>query len=379
MSFRDSKLAVVMGGGGARAAYQVGVLRSLARLHPDLEVPYLTGISAGAINAGHMANSTAALPEKVEALVALWSSLECKDVFEVSGPALLWHAARVSARFVMGARQTATPVQGLVNTAPLRRFLMKAMGTATGQLPGVARNLSSGKLRAVALTATRYNTGQTVTFFSGADIEAWERPQRRSQRTHLTVDHIMASAALPLFFPAVQIGADWFGDGGIRMVAPLAPALHMGADRILALSTRYGRTKEEANRPSFNGAPSPAQVLGVLHNAIFLDILDQDVIQMQRINALLRQLPEPKFGSLNEVRVMVVRPSRDLGRLADDFEPELPSAFRFLTRRLGTRQARSQDLLSTVMFQPNYVRRLIELGEEDGERRANELGEFLAD
>jgi len=100
---------------------------------------------------------------------------------------------------------------------------------------------------------------------------------------------------------------------------------------------------------------------------------------MQRINALLRQLPEPKFGSLNEVRVMVVRPSRDLGRLADDFEPELPSAFRFLTRRLGTRQARSQDLLSTVMFQPNYVRRLIELGEEDGERRANELGEFLAD
>lgn len=368
-----------MGGGGARAAYQVGVLRALARQYPELEIPFLTGISAGAINAAHMANGTASFAEKVEQLVELWSGLECKDVFEVSGPALFWRAARVLGRLVIGARQSSTPVQGVVNTAPLRKFLVRAMGSECGGLPGVAQNLASGKLRAVALTATRYNTGQTVTFFSGADIEAWERPHRRSRRTELNVDHIMASAALPLFFPAVEVDGDFYGDGGIRMVAPLGPAVHMGADRILAVSTRYGRSGLEADTPNFQGVPSPAQVLGVLYSAIFLDVLDQDAIQLQRTSDLLRQLPEERRAGLRDVRVLIVRPSRDLGTLADEFEPQLPKAFRFLTRRLGTRRARSQDLISTVMFQPDYVRKLIELGEEDGERRAEELAEFLAD
>ena len=379
MTASGSNLAVAMGGGGARAAYQVGVLRALARQYPELEIPFLTGISAGAINAAHMANGTASFAEKVEQLVELWSGLECKDVFEVSGPALFWRAARVLGRLVIGARQSSTPVQGVVNTAPLRKFLVRAMGSECGGLPGVAQNLASGKLRAVALTATRYNTGQTVTFFSGADIEAWERPHRRSRRTELNVDHIMASAALPLFFPAVEVDGDFYGDGGIRMVAPLGPAVHMGADRILAVSTRYGRSGLEADTPNFQGVPSPAQVLGVLYSAIFLDVLDQDAIQLQRTSDLLRQLPEERRAGLRDVRVLIVRPSRDLGTLADEFEPQLPKAFRFLTRRLGTRRARSQDLISTVMFQPDYVRKLIELGEEDGERRAEELAEFLAD
>ena len=370
-----------MGGGGARAAYQAGVLSGLARLRPDLEPPFLTGISAGAINAAHLANSISPFPKTAADLVALWESLECSDVFEVDTPALMWRALRVAGRMVIGARQGSTPVQGLVSTAPLVDTLKRALGSADGRLQGVQSNLQAGRLRAVALTATRYNTGQTVTFFQGAlgaGIEAWERPNRRSRSAELTVDHIMASSALPLLFPAIKVGADWYGDGGIRMVAPLAPALHLGADRILAISTRYGRSGVEADQPNFAGPPSPAQVLGVLYNATFLDALDQDAVQLGRLSALLDQLPRDQRGDLRTTRVLVVRPSRDLGALANEFESELPTLFRFLTRRLGTRRARSQDLLSTVMFQPGYTRRLIELGEEDAERRRDELLEFLS-
>jgi NTE family protein len=231
-------------------------------------------------------------------------------------------------------------------------------------------------LKAVALTTTCYSTGQTVTFVSGRDIESWRRPQRKAVPAELTVDHVMASAALPLFFPAVQIGDAYYGDGGIRIVAPLSPAIHLGARKILAISTRYQRTVEEADRPSFEGPPSPAQVLGILHNAIFLDMLDQDALTMARVNRLIAESPPEKRPGLREVELLVLRPSRDLGALANDFEPDLPPAFRYLTRRLGTRRARSQDMLSTVMFQPDYVRVLFELGLRDAERELGRIREF---
>jgi NTE family protein len=191
------------------------------------------------------------------------------------------------------------------------------------------------------------------------------------------VDHIMASAALPLFFPAVRIGDDWHGDGGIRLAAPLSPALHLGAGRIIAISTRYVGSRAEAEAPMTVGYPPPAQVLGVLMNAIFLDVIDQDVLRLERLNRLLRRLPEDQRDGLRIVDLLVLRPSRDLGRLARDYEPRLPRAFRVLTRALGTRQTLSPDALSLVMFQGDYLRRLIELGEEDAEARAEEIDRFI--
>lgn len=371
-----------MGGGGARSAYQVGVLRGIAKDFPELGIDYLNGVSAGAINTAFLANSELPFHETVDGLAALWSRLECADVFEVSGPALLGRALRVVARFVIGARQTSTPVQGLVDTEPLRQLLTDVLavpaGAPNGALVGVRRNLAKARLRAVALTATRYNTGQTVTFFDGAHIDRWERPQRRSEQTALGVEHIMASAALPLFFPAVEIDGNWYGDGGVRQIAPLAPALHLGADRMLAISTRHSRSGAEANVPTFDGPPSPAQVLGSLYSAIFLDMLDSDAHALERVNELLRMLPPDAPTDLRPVELLVLRPSQDLGKLADEFEAQLPSAFRFLTRRLGTKQARSQDLISTVMFQADYITRLIELGEADARDQREAISAFLA-
>ncbi|MBW3535174.1 MAG: patatin, partial [Gemmatimonadetes bacterium] len=220
-------------------------------------------------------------------------------------------------------------------------------------------------------------TGQSITWVEGEDIEEWERPQRSSRNTRLTVDHVMASTALPLFFPAVKLGDAWFGDGGMRLTAPLSPALHLGADRIIAISTRYDRTQSEADRPTVEGYPPPAQVVGVLMNSIFLDLLDADALRLERINQLLASLPEHERMGLRPVELLVLRPSVDLGRLSSQYEPELPPSFRFLTRGLGTRESESPDLLSLILFQPDYLRALMEIGEKDAEARSEEIEGFV--
>jgi NTE family protein len=165
----------------------------------------------------------------------------------------------------------------------------------------------------------------------------------------------------------------WYGDGGVRLAAPLSPALHLGANRILAISTRYDRTQVESDAPNVVGYPPPAQVLGVLLNAVFLDLVDQDAVRLERLNHLLEELPPDKREGMRPVDLLVVRPSRDLGRLAAEFEPQLPKAFRFMTRGLGTRETKSPDLLSMLMFQPDYIARLIEIGEADAETRRDQI------
>ena len=189
----------------------------------------------------------------------------------------------------------------------------------------------------------------------------------------------MASAALPIFFPAVPINGEYFGDGGIRLVAPLSPAIHLGARKILAISTRYNRSAIEANEPEVSGYPPPAQVMGVLLNSIFLDFFDQDALRLDRLNDLIDQVPPKGRGGLRPISLMILRPSMDLGRLANDFEPQLPKTFRFLTRGWGTRQTNSPDLLSLVLFQPDYVRRLICLGKTDAQARADEIEKFIGE
>lgn len=372
-------LAVVMSGGGARAAYQVGLLRHLARRWPELEIPIITGVSAGAVNAAMLARHHGTFAQAVEELTSLWLELMPERVFRVDPLSLAGKVVRAGLQLASGGAGPAQRMRGMVSTDPLRAFLEEALSPVGGELTGIDYNLARGRLKAAAIITTSYTTGQSVIWVQGRDIETWERPQRRSISCRLSVDHIMASTALPIFFPAVKVGSEWFGDGGIRLAAPLSPALHLGAHKVLAISTRYPSTRREADRRVVEGYPPPAQVLGVLYNAIFLDLIDQDVLRMERMNRLLKNLPEEKRLGMRVVDLLVVRPSQDLGRLARDYEPQLPSAFRFLSRGLGTRDARSADLLSMVMFQPDYLRTLIELGEADAEAQADRITEFMAD
>ena len=369
-------LALVMTGGGARGAYQVGVLRALARRFPGLGFPIITGVSAGAINAAHLAHHPGTLAQSLDDLHALWAGLSPERIFRVDVPALLRNMGGWGVQLAGGGVRE-TRVRGLVDTAPLWGLLKEVLKPRDGEITGIDENLARGTLKAVALGTTSYTTGQSVVWVQGREIETWTRPQRRAVQTKLRVEHVMASAALPLFFPAVQVGTHWYGDGGIRLTAPLSPALHLGAHKILVISNRYMKTEEEADTPVVAGYPPPAQVLGVLYNAVFLDLVDQDAMRMQRMNDVLRRLPAAERDGMRIVELLVMRPSRDLAAIAREYEPRLPRGFRLLTRGLGTRETASPDVLSLVMFQDDYIKRLIAIGEEDAERRADEMETFL--
>jgi len=342
-----------------------------------MELPIITGVSAGAINAAHIASHHGSFAQAVHELSGLWERLTVEDVFRVDTPSLAWIGIRWVFQLLSGGIGGPARVRGLVDTSPLRDFLSEALHAVDGELTGIQANLVRGRLKAVALSTSSYTTGQSVTWIQGSDIHEWERPQRRSRKTTLTVDHVMASAALPLFFPAIRIGKAWYGDGGIRLAAPLSPALHLGAGRILAISTRYDRTLDEADLPTVSGYPPPAQVIGVLLNSVFLDLLDQDALRLQRLNRLLAKLPPEQRDGMRIVRQLVMRPSVDLGRLANQFEPRLPRTFRFLTRGLGTRETASPDALSLLLFQPDYLCALMDIGEADADARADEIDAFL--
>lgn len=376
----DDALGLMLGGGGARGAYQAGVLRGIAARFPHLTFPILTGISAGAVNTIHLAAHEGTLAKAADDLIALWLALSPERVYDVRPTPLLRNTFRWGRRLMSGGIATGVePMRGMVNTEPLRQYLNLSLACGTnGTLPGIARNIARGALKAVALSATSYTTGQSVTWVQGRDVDLWQRPQRRTEAAQLAIEHVMASSALPMLFPAVKVGDEWYGDGGVRLTAPLSPALHLGASRILTISTKYLRTRAEADAPLTIGYPPPAQVLGVLYNAVFLDLIDEDILRLRKVNHLLKHLPPDQRDHMRIVDIFVLRPSVDLGKLAGAFEPRLPGLFRYLTRGLGTRKTASPDLISLILFQVDYLKRLIEIGEADAIAQSDAIEAFLA-
>ena len=385
MKPEHKSLALVFGGGGARAAYQAGFLRGLVRAFPELRPDILSGVSAGAINAAHLAVHPGPIGLAADKLVELWRGVTIDQVFRTDPASVGSLMLRWALRLVSGGSPAAgSPVRGMVDTEPLRAFLHRNLRAAPdGTLPGVAANIAAGRLDAASVTTTDYATARSISWVHGRQPPPlWRRPGRCGVSATLTVDHVLASCALPLFFPAVRIGDGWHGDGGIQLTAPLSPALHLGARRIIAISTRYLPTRRESDRAAATMAeyPPPATILGVLLDSIFLDALDHDAAVMHRINALLSRLPASAKTSsgLRPVDLLLVRPSVDLSAVANSYEHELPRFFRFATRGLGTRETRRADLLATLLFQPGYVARMIELGELDAEARRDEIASFLA-
>jgi NTE family protein len=371
-------LALVLSGGGARGAYQTGVLRCLARNLPGLRFSIITGVSAGAINASFMGAHAGDLSAAAGELCGIWTGLRVEDIFRVDTPSLAKHFTRWATRLASGGLAMAPAVRGLVDTKPLYGTIQRAAATVDGEIIGIQRNLESGRLKALALTGLNYATGQTVTWVQGRDFEPWNLPRHRSVHARISVDHVMASSSLPLFFPAVRLGNDWYGDGGVRLTTPLAPALRLGATRILAVSPHHEPTLEEMEGRKHQGYPPPAQVLGHLVDAIFLDVLDEDVRRLKSVNRLLEKLPPGEWGDVRKIDIRMIRPSVDLGELAAHYEPRLPTSFRYLVRSLGTRETNTNDFLSMVMFQEDYLRRLIEIGEADAETRLGAIRELVA-
>ncbi|MGD8599778.1 MAG: patatin-like phospholipase family protein [Gemmatimonadota bacterium] len=372
-------LGIVMTGGGARAAYQVGFLRCIARRFPELRIPYITGVSAGAINAGLLASHHGTFLQAVEELSELWATLTVADVFRTDLRSLAANAVNWIRQLSSGGKSTHQLGRALVDTEPLRAYLTEVLHAVDGELTGIRYNIDRGHLKAVAISTTSYTTGRSVIWIQGDDVRMWNRPHRQPRQVTINVEHIMASAGLPLFFPATEIDGAWYGDGGMRMLTPLSPAVHLGARHIIAVSTRYDRTVAEAEETNVSGYPPPAQVMGLLMNSVFLDTLDYDVFRLERLNRLMSKLPRKDREGLVPIRLLTLRPSVDLGKLAGRFEQQLPRGVRFLTRGLGTKETRSPDFLSLILFQQDYLRTLIDLGEQDAEARCEEIEAFLSD
>ncbi len=366
---------LVLSGGGARSAYQVGVLSYLAEKAPEVTFPIITGVSAGSINAAFLAGFRGDPSEGMQELARCWCSLTIERVFHselrylgVSGLRWIW---------TLGGAGTSLgpPVKGLVDTNPLREFLVENLDPE-----GIQENVDEGRLRAVGITATNYDTGQTITFVQGGpDVRSWERVRRCGVREDVGVEHVMASGSLPLIFPAVEIGGAHYGDGSIRQSAPLAPAIHLGASRLLAVSTRYAATSVEIKSRQTVGYPQPAQIISMLFNTVFLDTLEADVERLNRLNKVLAALPagEPVPDGLRPIDILVLRPSTDLGKLAAEYKGKLPRSLRFMLRGLGAHRVQRPDILSYLLFESPYVGRLIELGYEDALSQWSEIEAFF--
>jgi len=366
--------ALVLSGGGARGAYQVGVLRQIARQHPEFSFPVITGVSAGAINAAFIASHRENLPEATEQLAQRWSTLTTSTVMRTDVPSLLGNALRIAGTVATGGARIAPTTRGLVDTRPLRRFLETLV-----KPENIDANIRDGRLQALAVSATSYRTGDSVTFVQGSPETAmWSRFRRRSRADGIGVDHVLASAAIPLFFPAWQVEGEYFGDGSLRQPYPLAPAVHLGADRVLAVSSRFVSTAQ-AHAKEPGAYPSTARILGLMLNSIFLDQLDGDAERLERVNELLQRVDPKQRWRLpeREVELLVLRPSRDIGRMAALYERKLPRALRHLVRGLGTRRGSGSDLLSYLLFVPEFLSDLIELGERDAEVNRARISRFM--
>lgn len=372
---REVSQALVLSGGGARAAYQVGCLRHIARAIPEYRPNILTGVSAGAINAVHLAGYRGDWLDAVEKLRTLWLRLETHKVYHADFRHVSRRVLHWGLRVLSGGRLGRGDVRGMVDNSPLEQFLRANLLEENGSVVGIHENLQEAVIEALAIITTNYASGRSEAWVQSANNALWQRGQLLSKPAEISVPHILASAALPMFFPAVSLNGQWHGDGGIRLSAPLSPAMHLGADRILAVSPR-AQTRPDGQFGS-NSYPSPAQIAGVLLNSVFLDLLDFDALQMQRINGLLETLPESEWDGFRPVDVMVLRPKEDLGELARAHELELPKAFRFFQQGLGDKREPSADALSMVMFEPEYLGLLMELGERDAAERSDEIRSFL--
>jgi NTE family protein len=374
----NTGLGLAMTGGGARAAYQVGVLRYICKTHEEFRPPIITGVSAGAVNAAHLAAYQGTFCDAVEQLTELWQELTTDKVFHTDSGFFFSNFFRWGLSFILGGSRMGPRKRSLLDSDPLRQFLEKKLASkATDRIVGIQENIDKGLLQVLGISSTNYGTGKAITWVQGDVENHWQRPRRRSEHAEITVEHVMASTALPLIFPAIKLNDGWHGDGGIRSIAPLAPTMHLGAEKILAISTRY-RGGEVTPDETMIGEFAPvAQIIGVLLDSIFLDLLDYDAANMSRINMLYDQVDKKTRESLNKVELLILRPSEDLGKLASQYEVKLPQPFRYFTRGFGTRDTKSPDSLSLLMFQPDYLNRLIELGEQDAEQNADQIEKFL--
>ncbi|NIV17050.1 MAG: patatin-like phospholipase family protein [Woeseiaceae bacterium] len=380
MNGQAVKTGLVLPGGGARGAFQVGVLKALAELMPKGSPnPFnvISGTSAGAINSIVLASKARRFRVAVAELDRVWRNFRCHHVYRTDNLTMLKSSLHWLAAIVLGGFMVGTP-RSLLDNSPLRALLSRNI-----RFPRIQDAIDCGCLDAVAVTAASYDSARSTSFFqAGRGHHPWSRTRRIGIRSELHLDHLMASIAVPMIFPPVQLHGEYFGDGAMRQATPLSPAIHLGADRILVVGIR----DETADAPPVSGEPtrfpSFAQIAGYMLDTLFMDGLYSDLERMTRINQLIDAVgPEHRKGALANMRpidTMLVVPSEDLRVLAHEHRKQLPFAVRALLRGISGRGPRENRLLSFLLFESDYTRDLIDLGYQDAMKVKDQLQAFIS-
>lgn len=370
-----SNLGLVLSGGGARGAYQAGVLAALSHISEKMQIrnPFqiYTGVSAGAINVGLLVASPRDFVDSVNSLVDLWSNINSDQVFYADLMALSRGGLQWMTEISLGSRNKGAALRSLLSTHPLSNLLAEVC-----HFNEIEDKIHSGILRAVGVSALDYDSISTVTFFEGMnEVTSWERGMHRSERVTLGVQHILASSAMPMLFPPVSIGDGYYGDGCIRNQSPCGPAIYMGADKIIAVGVRRRQdTWFTYHHKEAREAPTVARVANVLMNAVMMDGLESDIQRIEQINQSYSLLSEKERQrvALREVESLWIAPSIDFSEIAAHKGGELPRMIRYLLRGPGSLDE-SKELMSYLLFTPSYCKQLIEVGFSDGMKEREQI------
>lgn len=372
---------LVLTGGGARAAYQVGVLKGIASILPRAvynPFPIICGTSAGAINALSIAGRAGPFRLRTKKLETIWQNLRASDVYRTDFMGVSANAFHVLASFLHSGYGIGRPISLLDNT-PLRQLLDNYV-----KFDYLDTAITNGELEAIAVSAMSYASGQSVTFFQGhQNIEPWKRARRRGEKTALNIDHLMASAAIPSLFPAVQLNEGYFGDGAVRQLKPISPALHMGARQLLIIGVSDNATAQGAAPERHS--PTIAQIVGHMFNSAFIDSIESDLETLRSINRLASALPESirannGITDLNPIDVLSISPSQSIDQIAQEHIHELPRSLKLFLRLTGaTAQGGGTSAASYLLFEPGFCRKLIELGYQDALTQQDAIETFFED
>lgn len=383
------KIGLVLAGGGARAAYQVGVLRALADITRYKKNPFLiiSGFSAGAINGAWLGSRCENFSSATQSMWEAWASITIDKVFNINTVSLMGIALRWIKDRGLGGLQKNRQINYLLDTSPLDKFIRSHIN-----FDNLNTHIEEKKLYGISIVAANYSTGASTAFYYGSDeIRDWKKLNRISIRTKIKPEYVLASAALPIFFQPVKIENSYYGDGIIRMHAPLSPAIHLGAEKLLVIGTNNPRRQtlnnklnnKPNNRPNnkTSNLITVSEIAGTILNGLFFDSLDADIDRMQRINRTLSVMTEDKTqylpDNLRKIPVLNIRPSEDLSHLTSGEMNSLPAGMSYLLRGLGVGTNKGVDLLSFLFFESKYTRLLLELGYEDTILKKDEFLNFF--
>jgi len=377
-SYKSSNNALVLTGGGARAAYQVGVLTAIAKFIPrnhGVPFPIICGTSAGAINTTSLACYASCFQLGVKKLEWVWKNLQTHRIYHSDPLRVFSHISKgVLATFQADyANKTA---RSLLNNAPLRELLNEVI-----DFKRIDNNILRGYLSAVSVTASSYNSGDSISFYQSEEgISPWYRAKRHGHPSQINCEHLMASAAIPMVFPSIKIGKQHFGDGSIHQLSPLSPAIHLGAEKIFIVGVEQPKEPLHA-RENNPHPPTTSTIAGHLLDTIFADTLQSDIERMTRINETITLIPEhirKARDGLKNIETLLVNPSHDFNAIAVKHFSELPLSIRLLLRTIGITNDSESSIISYLLFDKNYCKELIKLGFKDAMEQETQIREFLS-